>query len=68
MNSNDLDAGIRFFQRATDSADQSTSADRHDDRLKIGMLLKQFQPQSSLPGNHHIIVEGMDEGEVVLAR
>ena len=30
------------------------------------MLLKQFQPQSALPGNHHIIVESVDEGEVVL--
>jgi len=62
LNPNDLDAGIRFFQRATDSADQSTAADRHDDRLKIGMLLKQLQPQSSLPRNDYIIVEGMDKG------
>src|SRR5271168_874151 len=44
LNSNDLDARIRFFQGATDAADQPTPADGHDDRLQIGMLLKHFQP------------------------
>ncbi len=66
MHAEYLDRGICLFDRAGDSADEASATDRRDDDFDIGMLLQDFESESSLPCDDGIVVEGMNQGEAVV--
>ena len=66
LNSEDLHSRISFLDGAGDSADESTAADGRYDDLDVGMLLQNFESESSLPGDDRVVVEGMNQGQTFL--
>ena len=66
LHADDAHIGPRLFHRAGDAADQAAAADRHHDRFDIRKLLQHLEPDRALPGDDLIVIEGMDEGELLL--
>ncbi len=60
-----LHRGICLFDGAGDSADQASATDRRDDDFDAGMLLQNFEAESSLPRDDGIVVEGMNQSQAV---
>ncbi len=64
--SENLYSGICFFDGAGDAADEASSTNGRNDDFDAGMLLQDFQAESSLPCDDGVVIEGMNQGEAVL--
>jgi hypothetical protein len=58
--------GRRFLDGAGDAADEAAAADGHHHCLKLRDLLQKLKANGSLAGHDAGVVEGMDEGEMLL--
>ena len=62
----DLAAGHQVLNGIGRPRDQSASADGHEEDVAVRQLSAQLQTDGALPGHDPIVVEGMDEGELLL--
>ena len=60
------DAGRRLLYREGDTRYQASTPHGHDNRVQVAHLLEHLQADRSLPRNDGRVVEGVDEGQVVL--
>ncbi|SPP64145.1 hypothetical protein NITLEN_100015 [Nitrospira lenta] len=61
LDADHLNLSTAPFDRAADAANQPAPSDRHDNHVQLRILLEKLQPDGSLPRNHVIVIEGMDE-------
>ena len=61
-----LHGWICFFDGAGNASDEASAADGSDDDFDARMLLQNFEAKSSLPGDHGVVVERVNQSEVVL--
>ena len=57
--------GLALLDGAGDAADEAAAADGDDDGFEVRNLVEEFEADGSLPGDHFVVVEGMQEGEAV---
>ena len=62
----DLHPRIEALEGKGHPGDEPTAPDRDDDRLHIGQLVEQFEPDGALSGYHILVVKGMDKGVTAL--
>ena len=55
-----------MLDRERDAADQTAAADGHDDRVDVGQLVEDLEPDRPLSRDDVVIVERMDERVAVL--
>ena len=66
MHTNNLYSGLSALDRTADAANKSPSTDRHNNDIQCRMLLEEFQSDRPLPGDHIIVIEGVNEGGLFL--
>ena len=49
------------------AGDQAATADRHDDRVEIGLVGEEFEGDRPLPGDHRWVVVGVDKAQTAFA-
>ena len=57
---------MRGFEGQSDSAHQPPAGEGNDDRVNLGEVFQQFQPDGSLPRDDKGIVKGIDPAQAPL--
>jgi hypothetical protein len=67
LDADDANFRMALLDGAGDAADEPAAADGDDDGFEVGDLLEQLEADGSLPCDHLVVIEGMQEGEAVSA-
>ena len=57
----DTRVGPKRLHRAADAGQQPAAAERRDDRVDVGQILEDLEPDRAVAGNEVVVVERMDE-------
>ena len=61
LDANDLDVWLEVFDVRSDASNQAAPTYRHEDRIKLTLMLaKDLHRHGALPGNHVRVVVGVD--------
>ena len=66
LHADDLDAGIDLLRVEADAGQQASSPCRNDDHVHVGQIAADLIGDGPLPGDHVLIVKGMNEHRVAL--
>ena len=66
LDADDVEIRANAARSHRDASDEPPAADRHDDGVDVGRLIKQLKAQRALAGDHGLVVERVHQGRAPL--